>query len=101
MTIAETVAGAIAGAAGKKLVEAAIKETRTTKHARPNLEKAIERAMRNASKRGSEDPQTEDFREALFAELYKLIPDAIRQAKGTQRTPPRPALLRMLIRACK
>ena len=64
------------------------------------LEKAISKALR-AGKGNDDNPQLEDFREQLFAELYKLIPDAIKQAKGTQRTPGKPALLRLLIRATK
>jgi hypothetical protein len=41
----------------------------------------------------SDDPAAEEFREELFAELRKLIPQAISQAKKGK-----PALLRILTR---
>lgn len=65
------------------------------------LEQSIERALRRPRGKKGENEKLEFFREELIAELRKLIPDAVRQAKGTQRKPPSPALLRMLIRACK
>jgi hypothetical protein len=102
MTLIETAIGAIAGTAGKKIIEAAVKETaKKAKPGKSTLEKSIEAAMRKAHKTGDDNPQMEDFREMLFEELVKLIPDAVKQAKGSQRKPPRPALLRMLIRACR
>ena len=50
-------------------------------------------ALTDLRRSSSEDPAGENFREELFAELKKLIPIAIRQAKAGK-----PALLRILTR---
>ncbi|MGC1607959.1 MAG: hypothetical protein WA748_20725 [Candidatus Acidiferrum sp.] len=68
------------------------------------IEGAIAAAIRQANRKEGDDPALEDFREELFAELRKLIPVAIAQArgqtkgKGRKEEPPRPALLRILTR---
>ena len=68
------------------------------------IEGAIAAAIRHSNRKEGEDPALEDFREELFAELRKLIPVAIAQArgqvkgKGRKEQPPRPALLRILTR---
>jgi hypothetical protein len=69
-----------------------------------NVESAIAAAIRQSNRKEGDDPALEDFREQLFGELAKLIPEAIAQAKGQRagkrkkEIPPRPALLRILTR---
>lgn len=112
MSITEAIVTGVAGALGKKAIEKATetppgkKLTRRTKKGRAaksksesQVENALARAIAETRRREEgDDPALEEFREELFAEMKKLIPDAIRQAKGSQRKPPRPALLRILTR---
>jgi len=69
-----------------------------------NVESAIAAAIRQSNRKEGDDPALDDFREQLFGELAKLIPEAIAQAKGQRagkgkkEIPPRPALLRILTR---
>src|SRR5271170_2270927 len=68
------------------------------------VQSAIAAAIRHSTRKEGDDPALEDFREELFAELRKLIPVAIAQARGQTKgrgrkeIPPRPALLRILTR---
>lgn len=104
MPILEAITAAVAGAGAKKVIENATRKPRgASRRAKPKKEKDIERSiaaaiMRSGKRADGDDPALEEFREELFAEMKKLIPDAIRQAKGSQRKPPRPALLRILTR---
>lgn len=94
MTILESIAGGVASAAGKKLIEKATRKTpkRGRGKATRAGEAAIAAALRSSARK-SDDPALEDFREDLFAELRKMIKPAIAQAKRGK-----PALLRILTR---
>jgi hypothetical protein len=61
-------------------------------------ENRIAAALHDLRRSKSDDAPLDDFREELFSELRKLIPVAIAQARGSKKSPPRPALLRILTR---
>ena len=102
MTIAEAIAGSataaiVKGALSKKDKdkETPPKETRRRGRSRAarQAEDRLANALRAMRSEQQADPAGQDFREELFGELRKLIPEAIRQARAGK-----PALLRILTR---
>lgn len=94
------IAEAIAGSATAAIVKAALTPKDKKGSKRRGRGKAVKlaedrlaTAIRSMRNEGNSDPAGQDFREELFGELRKLIPEAIRQARSGK-----PALLRILTR---